>query len=114
MCSIAVVSVLSFWVIHRYRPFDEVNPLIYNRIELGMTAEEAEEVVGVAPGDYGRPRTGGVFSSGQHGRVMEEAGLPFPVGRERPGMTWWGKHFAIEVALDERGVVTSKRLLKIE
>lgn len=112
MFGLAIVAGL---LISYYRPLECIGPIPYYSISIGMTAEDAEAVVGLPPGSYGPNDTsGGAFSKGSTGHVIASEG---PYNPDDPRVTrlgWWGRRYAIRLELSNDGRVTSKRLVWID
>src|SRR5438132_9367633 len=58
------IALISIWLVNLRSPF---NQAVYNRIQLGMTVEEATKIVGMPPGYYNVSREEGFVNSGQEG-----------------------------------------------
>jgi hypothetical protein len=114
------------WSAWYYRPWDPINRRTFHSLELGMTLEQVEELIGLPPGTYQpqRPRLGGSFTPGYIGFIVEQSGLSdkdLPDrfrgqardGREVTLAQWWGMYYAIRVAFDSTGVAVGLYLLEV-
>jgi hypothetical protein len=58
------IVLISIWISNLRSPFSQV---VYDRIQLGMTVEEATKIVGMPPGYYNVSREERFVNSGQEG-----------------------------------------------
>src|ERR1019366_6337018 len=96
-----VLICVAICVQYEYRPFQKIGALAYNRIEIGMSVLQVEEVIGLPPGNYGsHDRSGGTFSRGSTGHEVAREGNPDLDNEEISRLSWWGEYYAIRIELD--------------
>lgn len=111
--AIVVVFVLlaGLWVSGLFSP----GPIrAYDRIQLGMTLEEASDVIGVPPGHYDGRRYPRGTTEGPFRKIVRQSGLP--EDRVQDGVKyedWIWLEYAISVAFDQNGKVVGYYLFEL-
>ena len=98
----ACLGVAVFWGVRLLPPRHRINPESFEKIQVGMTLEEVEAILGVPPGDYATKQH--VYDLwGGDGVVL---GLRHRIG-------WVGDEGAIHVILNPEGSVSHKLWLDL-
>jgi hypothetical protein len=117
-CAVVAIGVA---ILFTWRSFDPIGPENYERIGAGMRRDEIEAIIGVPAGIQAkdRPIVEGDFTShSRAGYQVAQSGIPIVEMRGELAasgrlLQWWGKHYAIEVGLDENGCAKGWQLLKL-
>lgn len=109
---VAVVAGAS-WLCYDYQPFHAISPLTYYRIELGMSAQQVEDIIGKPPGRYGPPSPMGTriypWDTITETGVFQE----LKPDQRFQGAWWSGTRHAITIQWDDDCFVIGKRLQKM-
>jgi hypothetical protein len=122
ICTFGVVPAgLTFWlVVWWFVPTEPAEVRAYERLQLGMTTEKVQAIIGLPPGDYG-PESGlrKSPSSGPFGQEVKSKGLP-SANLHGPGgfpkytvERWLWKDYWIWIAFDERGQAVGIYLIEV-
>ena len=98
----ACLGVAVFWGVRLLPPRHRINPESFEKIQVGMTLEEVEAILGVPPGDY---------ATKQH--VYDLWGGDGVVLGLRHRIAWAGDEGAIHVILSPEGRVSHKLWLDL-
>ncbi|MBI3824357.1 MAG: hypothetical protein HY289_16955 [Planctomycetes bacterium] len=112
MVVLMVAMGIAIYFVQEYRPFDAVSRLGYNRVELGMSLEDAEKAIGCPPGNHGYRRKVKGGSTSNYLECVESAGARAKedMGPQITLKYWAGSHFWIEILFDENNKVIGKAL----
>ena len=101
-CGLVLLVVAGLlWFFPPTPPRHNINADGYHKIELGMTEQEVESVLGVPAGDYG-PGKGEILDDGVF-TVTSYSIITDPNGNK-----WLADSFAITVCFDDGGLVSGK------
>ena len=126
LLGLGIFGLLVFVPLWYYKAWELIGPFGYCRIELGMTENEIAEILGPPSREYRRSRhIGGITSPGAAEVLFLESGLPFSDLPKRFGdktrngqsvtvKQWWGREYAIDIALDENGAAVGLYLMKLQ
>jgi hypothetical protein len=127
LCGLALVVLLLIWAF--VLPFalpNQFGPAAYERIRLGMTESEVEEIIDMPDGDYYTGPRGFGTLGGPFGHREAQEGLPDDAlphfgwgtyvtdrGDTITLKRWWGNEYAIVVAFDAKRGAVARRLLSV-
>jgi hypothetical protein len=102
---LAVLLLVGYWVLVPRGPSARITRAAYERVRLGMTAEEAQAVIGLPPGDYRTAASATEHAPADENEAVE--GLAYGADDAGPDPAdWMGDDACIWLDVDpERGVV---------